>query len=57
MFMKSHVRRFEAATGTTPLPWVPHQRMAASQRMLETTTATVDEIAATIGSAGVREDG
>lgn len=49
MTPRTFARRFKAATGTTPLQWILCQRVAVAQRMLETTTATVDEIAATIG--------
>ncbi len=49
MTPRTFARRFKAATGTTPLQWILHQRVVASQRMLETTTLSVDEIAATVG--------
>jgi transcriptional regulator GlxA family with amidase domain len=49
MTPRTFARRFKAATGTTPLQWVLHQRVVAAQRMLETSTVTIDEIAATCG--------
>lgn len=49
MTPRTFARRFKAATGTTPLQWILHQRVVAAQSMLETTTATIDEIAATCG--------
>ncbi len=49
MTPRTFARRFKAATGTTPLQWILHQRVVAAQRMLEATTATIDEIAATCG--------
>lgn len=49
MTPRTFARRFKAATGTTPLQWILHQRVVVAQRMLETSTVTVDEIAATIG--------
>ena len=49
MTPRTFARRFKAATGTTPLQWILHQRVVHAQRMLETSTASIDEIAATIG--------
>lgn len=49
MTPRTFARRFKAATGTTPLQWILHQRVVAAQSALETTTATVDDIAATCG--------
>ena len=49
MTPRTFARRFKAATGTTPLQWILHQRVVAAQSMLETSTATIDEIAATCG--------
>lgn len=49
MTPRTFARRFKAATGTTPLQWILNQRVAAAQRMLETSTASVDAIAAQIG--------
>ncbi len=49
MTPRTFARRFKAATGTTPLQWILHQRVVASQRMLEVTTVSVDEIAVSVG--------
>ncbi len=49
MTPRTFARRFKAATGTTPLQWILHQRVVAAQGMLETSSATIDEIAATCG--------
>lgn len=49
MTKRTFARRFKSATGTTPLQWVLHQRVVAAQRLLESTTATIDDIAATVG--------
>jgi len=49
MTPRTFARRFKAATGTTPLKWILHQRVVAAQSALETTTATIDDIAITCG--------
>ncbi len=58
MTPRTFARRFKGATGTTPLQWILHQRVAVAQRMLETSTATIDEIAISCGfgsAAGLRQ--
>ncbi len=42
-------RRFRDDVGTTPHRWLTQQRVALAQRLLETTTASIDEIAADAG--------
>ncbi|GAB2471948.1 GlxA family transcriptional regulator [Xylanimonas ulmi] len=42
-------RHFRAATGTSPLQWLLHQRILAAQRLLETTTLPVEHVAAAVG--------
>ncbi|SIR70111.1 GlxA family transcriptional regulator [Williamsia sterculiae] len=42
-------RDFRSATGQSPLRWLLHQRILRSQRLLETTDLTVDEIAHRVG--------
>ncbi|MBV1850489.1 helix-turn-helix domain-containing protein [Catellatospora tritici] len=42
-------RHFKAATGTTPLQWLLHQRIRHAQELLEKTDAGVDAIAAATG--------
>lgn len=49
MTPRTFARRFKAATGTTPLQWILHQRVDVAQQMLETSSATIDDIAATCG--------
>ena len=49
MTTRTFARRFKQSTGTTPLQWVLHQRVAKAQRLLETTRLGVDEIAASCG--------
>jgi AraC family transcriptional regulator, transcriptional activator FtrA len=53
MTERTFARRFKAATGTTPLQWVLHQRVGLAQRMLETSDLPVEIIAhrAGFGSA------
>ena len=48
MTTRTFARRFKQSTGTTPLQWVLHQRVAKAQRLLETTRLGVDEIAAIV---------
>lgn len=45
MSSRNFSRRFTAATGTTPHKWVVHQRVAAAQGLLETTTLPIEVIA------------
>jgi AraC family transcriptional regulator, transcriptional activator FtrA len=53
MTERTFARRFKAATGTTPLQWVLHQRVGLAQRMLETSDLPVEFVAhrAGFGSA------
>ncbi|WP_431042256.1 helix-turn-helix domain-containing protein [Streptomyces sp. P1-3] len=37
-------RRLQAATGTTPLRWLLHQRLARAQTLLETTSLPVEKV-------------
>jgi transcriptional regulator GlxA family with amidase domain len=58
MTPRTFARRFKAATGTTPLQWVLHQRVVSAQRMLESSAAPIDEIAVMCGfgsAAGLRQ--
>jgi AraC family transcriptional activator FtrA len=45
MSERTFARRFVAETGTTPLRWLSMQRVLHAQRLLEETTASVEEIA------------
>jgi transcriptional regulator GlxA family with amidase domain len=49
MSTRTFARRFKQSTGTTPLQWLLHQRVARAQRLLETTRLGVDEIAVACG--------
>ena len=49
MSPRSFARHFLAETGTTPYRWLTHQRLLAAQRHLETTEASIDEIANAVG--------
>ncbi len=49
MSSRTFSRRFAAATGTTPHKWVVHQRVSAAQRLLETTTLSIEVIAERCG--------
>lgn len=42
-------RQFRQATGTTPHKWLLTQRIALAQRLLETTTLPIDQVAASSG--------
>jgi transcriptional regulator GlxA family with amidase domain len=46
---RTFARRFVAETGITPLQWLLHQRVLAARELLETTRASVEEIAARCG--------
>jgi transcriptional regulator GlxA family with amidase domain len=46
---RTFARRFVAETGQTPLQWLLHQRVLLARQLLETTPATVDEIARRCG--------
>jgi AraC family transcriptional activator FtrA len=46
---RSLVRRFHAELGSTPHRWLVHQRVFAAQRRLETSHASIEEIATSVG--------
>jgi transcriptional regulator GlxA family with amidase domain len=46
---RTFARRFVAETGTTPLQWLLHQRVMLARDRLETTPASIDQIAAECG--------
>jgi transcriptional regulator GlxA family with amidase domain len=46
---RTFARRFVSETGTTPLQWLLHQRVLLARDRLETTTASIDQIAAECG--------
>ncbi len=47
--VRTLVRRFEAATGTTPLQWVLAQRVRRAQHLLESSDEPVERVAALAG--------
>lgn len=49
MSNRSFLRHFRAATGTTPLQWLVHERVARARDLLETTNDTVERIAEQCG--------
>jgi len=49
MAPRTFARRFRASTGSTPLQWLLHQRVALAQRLLETTDLPVDAVARQAG--------
>lgn len=48
---RTFLRRFAAATGSTPHRWLTERRLDRAQGLLETTTLSVDEIAEACGYA------
>lgn len=49
MSTRTFARRFVAETGVTPMQWLTSQRVLHARLLLETTDASIDEIAATCG--------
>jgi AraC family transcriptional activator FtrA len=49
MSPRTFARRFSATMGTTPHQWILRQRLALAQRLLETTDASIERIAAQSG--------
>ncbi|HTN23626.1 MAG TPA: helix-turn-helix domain-containing protein [Solirubrobacteraceae bacterium] len=49
MSERTFARRFQAETGTTPLQWLLRQRVLAARELLETSTASIDDVAARCG--------
>jgi transcriptional regulator GlxA family with amidase domain len=49
MSKRSFLRHFGATTGTTPLQWLVHERVARARELLETTDQTIDRIAGQCG--------
>ncbi|MEU6237730.1 helix-turn-helix domain-containing protein [Kitasatospora sp. NPDC047058] len=49
MSKRSFLRRFAAATGTTPHAWLRDLRLAAAEELLETTDLPVEEVARRVG--------
>jgi AraC family transcriptional activator FtrA len=49
MSTRTFARRFREETGTTPHQWLTHQRLLHAQRLLETTSDSMDQIALAAG--------
>jgi transcriptional regulator GlxA family with amidase domain len=49
MAPRTFARQFRDAIGMTPMRWLAAQRLQEAQRLLETTSLSVDEIAARCG--------
>ncbi|MEX0869292.1 MAG: helix-turn-helix domain-containing protein [Nitriliruptoraceae bacterium] len=49
MSPRTLARRFRAATGTTPIKWLTHQRVVRAQELLTTTALPVEVIARRVG--------
>jgi transcriptional regulator GlxA family with amidase domain len=49
MSTRTFMRRFRAATGTTPLRWLSQQRVEHARRVLESTDVPVDRVAQVSG--------
>jgi len=47
--VRTLVRRFQSAAGTTPLQWLLHQRVRRAQHLLETTEEPVERVASLSG--------
>jgi transcriptional regulator GlxA family with amidase domain len=49
MSRRTFTRRFRQSTGATVVKWLTHQRVAAAQRLLETTDLPIGQVAASAG--------
>ena len=49
MSTRTFMRRFRAATGTTPARWLSQQRVEHARRVLESTDVPVDRVAQVSG--------
>jgi AraC family transcriptional activator FtrA len=49
MSERTFLRRFKAATGSTPSVWILQQRLALAKDLLETTVRSIDDVAASCG--------
>lgn len=49
MSVRTFSRHFRKKTGTTPIPWLLHHRLAAAQRLLEISRYSIDQIAGRVG--------
>ncbi|PXV61767.1 transcriptional regulator, AraC family with amidase-like domain [Dyella jiangningensis] len=49
MSVRTFSRHFRKKTGSTVIPWLLHHRLAAAQRLLETSRRSIDQIAESVG--------
>ncbi|PRC60543.1 AraC family transcriptional regulator, partial [Mycobacterium sp. ITM-2017-0098] len=49
MSRRSYLRQFAKATGTTPIKWLIEQRIQASLSLLESSSLSIEQIAARVG--------
>nr|WP_239952083.1 helix-turn-helix domain-containing protein [Dyella terrae] len=49
MSLRTFSRHFRKKTGTTAISWLLHHRLAAAQRLLETSHHSIDQIAGDVG--------
>lgn len=49
MSRRSYLRQFAKATGTTPIKWLTEQRIQASLALLESSSLSIEQIAARVG--------
>ena len=49
MSTRTYARRFRDEAGTTPLQWILQQRILEAQRMLESTSMSVERVASAVG--------
>ncbi|MEV4562469.1 helix-turn-helix domain-containing protein [Nonomuraea sp. NPDC049419] len=52
MSVRSFHRNLRAATGTSPMKWLLHQRLARAQQLLETTDLSIEQISERSGLGG-----
>ncbi|MFR9676625.1 helix-turn-helix domain-containing protein [Streptomyces sp. TR06-5] len=53
MSERSYLRHFARTTGQTPMRWLISRRVGASLQMLETTSASIEQVAAAVGFESV----
>jgi AraC family transcriptional regulator, transcriptional activator FtrA len=49
MSSRSFARRFRELTGTTPVRWLQHQRVARAQELLEVSDLSIESVADRVG--------
>ncbi len=53
MSLRTFLRRFKAATGTTPGEWLLNERLLRARELLETTALPIPDIAAACGFGSI----